>query len=99
MPWYKVCLSLDDVTADVQFRIQKEFEAFFMTSGSPKDVALFSGAVGDGGVEIFFSPQAGQLARALVDEYHGEESEKPSATKVALFVGHADAREQLLGGQ
>ena len=96
MPWYKVCLSLDDVTGGLEFKIQDEFKAVFMASSGPRDAALFSGMLDDGGIEMFFSPEASQIGKTLIDKYQGKECEKPAVGKLALLIGHDDARSRFL---
>ena len=89
MPWHKIHLSLDDITAGKQIRIQEEFEALFIAVHGPKDMALFSGPLDDEGLEMFFSPQAARFAKGLIDKYGGEECEQPSHAGLALLVGHS----------
>ena len=97
MSWYKIILSVEQVSNGKHKKIQDEFGDIFMRAGGPKGVALFSSNFLPGDtLEIYFSPEASQLSKHLIDAYSGVPCDVPTRKDAGLLVGHDSAKEDLL---
>lgn len=86
MPWYKITLTDQQVREGVVLRIQNQFTQEFMKAkGRPEEAAMFNGLKGN---IIYFSPSTTKFFMDVINQYLGEETERPARTKVALLVGH-----------
>jgi hypothetical protein len=98
MSWYKVTLLPKDVGIGGKAKVlQDRFEALFMASSAPKDVAMFTNHDEDfAGYFYYFSPGAVTIAKDLIESYSGITCAPPVRDEVNLLVGHSGAREALL---
>jgi hypothetical protein len=88
-------MSDEDIRAHRYTRLQREFEAIFMTHGGPRDAAMFSNQDPARDHEFYFSPGALRIAGDIIRRYGGAPCETPSQSEAALLVGEADARRLL----
>jgi len=95
MSWYKVKLSAEEVASGKHQNLQDEFDILFLANGGPQDAAMFSDRLSNSELEVYFSPGARRLAKALIAKYSGVPCENPSGKKPALLVGHANAAGKL----
>lgn len=96
MSWYKVKMSVDDVTSNKHAQLQEAFEACFYATLSPRDAALFHSTSIHQDLTLYFSPGAVRVAQSLIARYGGIPCEAPPAS-TGLLVGRDNARERLLG--
>ena len=79
--------------------MQDAFEALFQIHGAPNNAALFTSH--DEHFQkyyFYFSPDAAEIARSLVEAYSGVPCAAPIRDEhtPVLLVGHSNAREALL---
>jgi hypothetical protein len=86
MLWYKITLTDEQMKRGVYSYIQDQFFQAFRESGGPDDAAMFQDTKEK---KIFyFTPGTTKFFMDGINQYMGEETEKPTRTEVALLVGH-----------
>jgi hypothetical protein len=98
--WYRVDLPLCECSRNGKAdQLQKAFEGMFITSQKPRDAALFEWHDETLQTNVFFfSPAGAGLIRPLLEEAGAIECGPPILSdRLVLLVGHAGARETLLG--
>lgn len=95
MTWYKVDLTLGDVTRGKEIKISDEFGELFMSAGGPRGAALFGRGMPGGDMALYFSPAAALLAKVLVAAHGGEPCQAPPKEGTTPLVGHQDEFEML----
>lgn len=96
MGWHKVSLTAEQIVNGEGYKLERAFETIFTASGAPKDMALFSRRSSSGGVDYYFSPDALQLSKKIVDEYRGVPCPKPSKDGIRFIIGHDSYREEVI---
>lgn len=99
MSWHSVTMSVDDVVNRKHIKLQDEFTELFTVLGGPAELAMFSESFIDREDEnsvYFFSPASLEKIPLFLEKWGSEPCARPEG-KVALLVGHADAKETLLG--
>ena len=96
--WYRVDLPLTECCRNGKAdQLQSAFEAMFITSGKPKDAALFE--LHDDSCEMngfYISHSGAALVKNLIDNFGGVECAAPALSgRLVLLVGHASFRESL----
>jgi hypothetical protein len=96
--WYRLDLPLAECCRNGKAdQLQNAFQAIFITSGRPKDAALFK--LHDDSCEtnsFYVSPSGVALVKNLIDNLGGVESAAPALSeRLVLLVGHASFRESL----
>ena len=98
--WYRVDLPLYECRRNGKAdQLQKAFEVMFLTNQKPQDAALFEwhDEIVQNNV-FFFSPAGASLIRSLLKGVGAVECGPPILSdRLVLLVGHAGARETLLG--
>ena len=87
--WYRIHLSLSDITAGKMFTLQDEFSAVWTAAGAPPDAAMLAGKQDDKGEAIYLTGPAAKLAGHLLAKYGGEQCLKPTSVELSLLVGRA----------
>ena len=95
MPWQKVELSIAQVVSGEVERVQKSFVLAFAVARRPQDAALFVRPI-VGGHELYFSPQAARIGKALIKQGGGSSCTRPPKEGTRLLVGRKGARDRLL---
>ena len=86
MPWYKVTLTDEDITARRHMTLQDEFGALFMTNRGPKDAAMFGNLDSAEGHHFYFSPGAVRFSMSVLSRWDGRECPVPRSADLALLV-------------
>jgi hypothetical protein len=94
--WYKIAFTEEEVEEGAPGRVEKRYQQFYAAAHSPKDAALFANELAAEGIEYFFSPDASQLAQALLTEYSAVPCDPPDLDDVRLALGHRGVSERLL---
>jgi len=94
MPWQKITLSVDDVTADKAAQLQDEFTAMFTAAGAPEGAVLLRTGTSGAGCTLFFSPGASGVAAALLERHGASSCDAPPAVDLTFLVGHEQDREE-----
>lgn len=89
MPWYKVELSWDDITADKHRQLQDAFTALFIANGGPKGAAMVASSDAAEGDTNYFSPRAADIAKSLIVRFGGVECPAPMRSAVDILVASA----------
>ena len=93
--WYKIKLSLDQVSSGIEISVHEEFNKVFKALSDPEGIALFATnsykLINEKYLEMYFSPDAVKLCKHIIDEYHGTECDKPAKKGLYLVMGFADA--------
>lgn len=95
MPWQMIRMSVAQVVSGEHETIQDSFVLAFATAGRPQRAALFSHPV-VGGHELYFSPEAVRIGKALIQQCGGSNCTRPPKEGTRLLVGHKGARDRLL---
>lgn len=86
--WYRLTLSCAQVAAGEVGRRREAFDEAFTAASAPRIMALFQQARGDGGVDLFLTPQCGEHAAELLAEWECDPCDRPSMIGLHLLVGH-----------
>ena len=88
MSWYRLTLSAAQVAAgEVRQRREAFLEAFGAARG-PRMMALFQQERADGGLDLFLTPDCGEHAAQLIEEWGCAPCDRPSMAGLHLLVGH-----------
>jgi len=88
MSWYCLTLTDAEVATGKLSECKNAFEAAFATARGPRLMALFQGENDAAGTPLFFTPECGQHAAALLDQWGCQPCERPSLIGLQLLVGH-----------
>lgn len=88
MSWYHVTLTGAEVAAGKALQYKETFERAFVAASGPRIMALFQRENEEGGVDLFFTPECGEYAMDLLDEWGGTPCDRPSLVGLHLLVGH-----------
>jgi hypothetical protein len=88
MSWYRASLSKELVAGGEEERRRDAFSEAFAAAGGPREMALFRQERGDGGVDLFLTPECATHAARLLDEWEASPSERPLMVGLHLLVGH-----------
>jgi hypothetical protein len=95
MRWQMIRLSIAQVVSGERERVRDRFVLAFAAAKRPQNAALFSRPV-VGGHELYFSPQAARIGKALIKQCDGSNCSRPPKEGTRLLVGHKGARDRLL---
>lgn len=93
--WQVIRLSIAQVVSGERERVRDTFVLAFAAAKRPQNAALFSRPI-VGGHELYFSPQAARIGRALIRQCGGGNCSRPPKEGTHLLVGHKGARDRLL---
>jgi hypothetical protein len=93
MPWYKVTLSADEISAGRDRALINAFSQRLSFSGTPPDAALCK-ELGTAAV-YYFSPSAANLMAPFIVLHAGVECAAPKRSDVTISGGPQDTREVL----
>uniref|UniRef100_C6E4F1 Uncharacterized protein n=1 Tax=Geobacter sp. (strain M21) TaxID=443144 RepID=C6E4F1_GEOSM len=88
MTWYLLTLPPEEVVAGKISPIKDAFAAAFRAAGGPRAMALFQKDNGEGGVDLFFTPDCGSFASELLTDIGAVPSPGPVLIGLELLVGH-----------
>lgn len=88
MDWYMLTLTGGEVAAGVNEQKKKDFFEAFDAAKAPRSMALFEQKREDGGLDLFFTPESGQHAAGLLEEWNCSRCARPSMVDLHLLVGH-----------
>lgn len=88
MDWYRLILTPQEVSAGRVQGYKEAFEQAFVAARGPRIMALFRKEAGDGGVELYFTPEAGTYAGELLAGWGCLPCEPPALLGLNLLVGH-----------
>lgn len=88
MSWYVVTLSAEQVAMGMASQYRDTFEKSFAGARGPRTMALFQRECDQGGVELFLTPECGEVAAELLDQWECSPCERPSLVGLQLLVGH-----------
>ncbi|GFO64988.1 hypothetical protein M1B72_14300 [Geomonas paludis] len=88
MQWHHLALGPGEISAGISTAIQDAFTALFRSAGGPRTMALFRKAAGEGGVDLYFTPECEQHAWRLLQEYGATPCAPPPLAGLELLVGH-----------
>ncbi|HBG06779.1 MAG: hypothetical protein A2075_23100 [Geobacteraceae bacterium GWC2_58_44] len=87
MNWYHLTVDGDQAAGKVQ-QYKEAFEKAFAAARGPRTMALFQRERDGGGVDLYFTPEAGRHAAQLLEEWGCTPCESPSLMGLQLLVGH-----------
>ena len=90
--WYRLKLSLADVTAGKELTLQDEFAELWTGARAPAEVAMFDGKLDDGGTTIYIADATGKLAGPFVTKHGGEQCPRPDCKDLGMLVCRAGLR-------
>ena len=95
--WYKVVLQSTEAGVDGKVKsLQDAFQFLFRVNVPSKNAAMFGASDEDlNNYFCYFSPDAVQIARTVIQTYGGVKCSAPTRDSVHLLVGHADAGNTL----
>ncbi|WP_236025883.1 hypothetical protein [Geomonas azotofigens] len=88
MQWHHLSLSAGEVAAGRSTAIQKGFTALFRSAGGPRTMALFRKEAGEGGLDLYFTPECQLHAWPLLQEVGATPCAPPPLSGLELLVGH-----------
>jgi hypothetical protein len=88
MSWYVLTLSAEQVATGIASQYRDTFEKVFAGAQGPRAMALFQRECNQGGVDLFLTPECGQYAADLLDQWECSPCERPSLVGLHLLVGH-----------
>src|ERR1700731_1168904 len=96
--WYRLDIPLTECCRNGKAdQLQNAFQTMYITTGRPKDAALFE--LHDDSCEtntFYVSPSGIALVKNLIENFGGVESAAPAfSDRLVLLVGHASFRESL----
>lgn len=88
MEWYRLTLTPEEAAAGNIAPIKDAFTSAFRASGGPRAMALFRKESGDGGADLFFTPDCGRFASDFLAEIGAVPCPGPALIGLELLVGH-----------
>jgi hypothetical protein len=88
MDWFRLTLSGEQVAAGKVQEYQEEFEKAFTAARGPRIMALFRKDNDQGGVDLYFTPEAGKHAAELLAGWGCVPCSAPALLGLHLLVGH-----------
>jgi hypothetical protein len=88
MSWHQLTMNPSQVAAGEPQRCREIFAETFKAARAPRTMALFQQQRGDGGLDLFFTPECDAQAPALLVEWGCSACERPSMVGLQLLVGH-----------
>ena len=88
MTWYFLRLTGEQVATGKALQCQEAFEEAFAAAQGPRTMALFQRECDGGGLDLFFTPECGNHAARLLEEWGCAPCERPSLIGLHLAVGH-----------
>ncbi len=95
MKWYKIDLTLEEIAQGTLLYIHNQFSTLCLKSGTPKEAAMFAGGLDEEGEILYFSPASVVFMKDIIQQYKGEETERPDISRLTLLVGYSDVRSRL----
>jgi hypothetical protein len=88
MSWYRSTLTSAQVATGEAQRRTKAFAEAFAAAGAPRVMALFHRDRADGGLDLYLTPDCGEFAAELLDEWMSVPCERPPTARLQFLVGH-----------
>ena len=88
MSWYCLTLTSIQVAAGEVPKRKGVFLEAFSAAGGPRIMALFQKEHEGGGVDLFFTPDCGQYAAEILEEWGCIPCDRPPLVGLHLLVGH-----------
>jgi hypothetical protein len=92
MPWYRVRLSIDDITLGKHLRLQNMFETLFLNRSEPPGAAMFVNGDPKDDYTYFFSPPCAVFLTVVLGWFGASACAPPVQTSVVWLAGDLDAR-------
>lgn len=77
MSWYRVRLSLDDITTGRHIRLQNRFETLFLRRQKPAGAAMFTNSDAQNDYTYYFSPPCAVFLPGLAAEFGASACAQP----------------------
>lgn len=87
MNWYRITLSQKHVAEGVVQGYKDDFYKAFKAANAPRMMALFQRECEGGGLELFFTPDCGEHAAALLAAWNCTPCDPPAMAGLELIVG------------
>jgi hypothetical protein len=88
MGWQRLTLNPIQAADDQAKRFRDAFYDAFKAAWAPRTMALFQQRRGDGGLDLFFTPECSEYAAELLAGWDCTACERPSMVGLELLVGH-----------
>ena len=88
MNWYRLTVSSAEKAEGKVLQCRDAFEKAFAAARGPRGMAVFYREGGEGGGDLFFTPDCGKYAADLLEEWGCTPCERPSLVGLQLLVGH-----------
>ena len=96
MGWMKIRLTTEQIVAGEVDRVQNAFDQLFIAHHSPHAALLLGRGEADDDYELFFSPQATELAAPMLGTMGAQPCSPPPRDGTALVIGDRVAFEEVL---
>jgi hypothetical protein len=93
MTWMRVTFSAQQIAAYTYMELEKRFFVEYAAAGTPTAAMMYGPWKPCDTGDYFFTPAAGRLAGALLQQYGGVPCPVPDVERLALLVGLAVGRE------
>jgi hypothetical protein len=90
MPWSKITLTAEEVSAGKAKKLHEEFRELFEANGEPLAAAVFWDPSHN---VYYFSPGACRIAQGLIADYSGGSCPTPSPPSIELLISRDEWRE------
>ena len=88
MSWYRLTLNSVQMAAGEAHKRKEAFAEAFAAARAPREMALFQKEREDGGLDLYFTPDCGEYAAELLNEWSCAPCDRPSMAGLHLLVGH-----------
>ena len=96
MSWLQIDVPAPEGGPDKYEEIRSAFEAQFMATMAPKDVAMFERSPEPGEYVFYFSPAAETQFALWISSLGAKECSAPPRAGTTLLIGHADSLDMLV---
>lgn len=86
--WYHLSLTATQVVSGEVGRRRDAFMEAFAAARGPRTMALFQRGREDGGVDLYLTPECGDHAAVLIEEWGCTPCDRPLLIGLQLLVGH-----------
>jgi hypothetical protein len=88
MSWFRSTLTPAQIAAGEAQRRTAAFSEAFAAAGAPRMMALFQRERADGELDLYLTPDCGEFAAELLEEWGSIPCERPPMTGLQFLVGH-----------
>jgi len=90
LSWHILTLSAAQVAAGKVAEYREAFEKAFTAARGPRTMALFQRESDGGGLDLYLTPECGQYASDLLQQWTCSPCDRPSLVGLHLLVGHSE---------